>query len=132
MLYRLIGCVFPLICVATSQALGADGPHGANLPLKRVVLFNSGVGFFEHSGQVKDDAKVDMKFKVDDINDLLKSMVVAGPRRRAGLHRHLRLERPDHQDAEELRHRPDGQSHAWPNSCSRSAASGSSSKRPTS
>ena len=46
------------------------------MPLKRVVLFNSGVGFFEHDGQVTDDAQVDMKFKTDDINDLLKSMVV--------------------------------------------------------
>ena len=46
------------------------------MPLKRVVLFNSGVGFFEHDGQVTDDAQVDMKFKTEDINDLLKSMVV--------------------------------------------------------
>ncbi len=48
----------------------------ANLPLKRVVLFSSGVGFFEHDGKVTDNAKVDLKFKVKDINDLLKSMVV--------------------------------------------------------
>jgi hypothetical protein len=44
--------------------------------LKRVVLFSSGVGFFERSGQVQDNAKVEMKFKLGDINDLLKSMVV--------------------------------------------------------
>ena len=54
----------------------AEEPKGANLPLKRVVLFSSGVGFFENSGKVEDDAKVEMKFKVDQINDLLKSMVV--------------------------------------------------------
>ena len=48
----------------------------ANLPLKRVVLFSSGVGYFEHDGKVTDNAKVDLKFKVKDINDLLKSMVV--------------------------------------------------------
>jgi hypothetical protein len=39
-------------------------------------MFTSGVGFFEHDGQVSDDAKVEMKFKTADINDLLKSMVV--------------------------------------------------------
>jgi hypothetical protein len=44
--------------------------------LKRVVLFSSGVGFFERSGQVQDNAQVEMKFKLGDINDLLKSMVV--------------------------------------------------------
>ena len=48
----------------------------ANLPLKRVVLFSSGVGYFEHDGKVTDNAKVDLKFKVKDINDLSKSMVV--------------------------------------------------------
>jgi len=46
------------------------------LPLERVVLFNSGVGFFQRAGQVTDDAQVELKFNVDDINDLLKSMVV--------------------------------------------------------
>ena len=48
----------------------------ANLPLKKVVLFSSGVGFFEHLGQVEGNAKVELKFNVDDVNDLLKSMVV--------------------------------------------------------
>jgi hypothetical protein len=47
-----------------------------NLPLKRVVLFSSGVGYFEHAGTVEDDAQVSMRFDVDDVNDLLKSMVV--------------------------------------------------------
>ena len=40
------------------------------------MLFSSGVGYFEHDGKVTDNAKVDLKFKVKDINDLLKSMVV--------------------------------------------------------
>jgi len=69
-------CVLLAICVAWCYAVGADEPRGTNLPLKRVVLFSSGVGFFEHSGQVQDNAQVEMKFKLGDINDLLKSMVV--------------------------------------------------------
>jgi len=48
----------------------------ASLALKRVVLFSSGVGYFEHAGQVQGNAKVEMQFKVEGINDLLKSMVV--------------------------------------------------------
>ncbi len=48
----------------------------ADLPLKRVVMFSSGVAFYDHSGQVDGDARVDFKFNVDDVNDLLKSMVV--------------------------------------------------------
>jgi hypothetical protein len=51
--------------------------EGANkLPVKRVALFNSGVGYFEHRGKVTGDATVDLKFNVDDVNDLLKSMVL--------------------------------------------------------
>src|SRR5262245_53717430 len=57
----------------------ADGPAApgeAALPLAKVVLFNSGVGYFEHLGQVEGNARVDLKFRVSDVNDLLKSMVL--------------------------------------------------------
>jgi hypothetical protein len=46
------------------------------LPLEKVVLFTSGVGFFQHRGTVTDDATVEMSFKAGQINDLLKSMVL--------------------------------------------------------
>lgn len=46
------------------------------LPLAKVVLFNSGVGFFQHDGQIEGSRRIELKFNVDDINDLLKSMVV--------------------------------------------------------
>ncbi len=65
-----------LLCAAAAAAARAEGPGQSNLPLKKVVIFSSGVGFFEHDGQVTDDAKVKMEFKTADINDLLKSMVV--------------------------------------------------------
>ncbi len=68
---RLVAAEKPLVTSGTRQPAAA-----ANLPLKRVVLFNSGVGFFEHSGQVEDNADVQLKFNVEDVNDLLKSMVV--------------------------------------------------------
>lgn len=46
------------------------------LPLNKVVMFNSGVGYFEHRGNVDGDAKIDLRFRVDEINDLLKSMIL--------------------------------------------------------
>ena len=46
------------------------------LPLRRVVLFSAGVGFFEHAGQLIGDQSVEMSFADTDINDLLKSLVV--------------------------------------------------------
>jgi len=59
------------VTLAPAQKEGA-----ASLALKRVVLFSSGVGYFEHAGQVQGNARVEMQFKVEGINDLLKSMVV--------------------------------------------------------
>lgn len=64
-----------VIFLALARVAMAEEPTGS-LPIKRVVMFNSGVSFFEHNGTVKDDAKIDLKFNVDDINDLLKSMVL--------------------------------------------------------
>ena len=46
------------------------------LPISRVVLFNSGVGYFSRSGEVEGDARVDLAFQETDVNDLLKSMVL--------------------------------------------------------
>lgn len=69
------------VAVALAPTLGlrnlqaADAAKPAALPLKKIVLFNSGVGFFEHAGEVTGDASVDLQFNVDDINDLLKSLV---------------------------------------------------------
>jgi len=68
-------CSLMATAFATCVAAAAD-EKPSPLPLKKVVLFNSGVGFFEHKADVEGDAKVDLKFNVGDINDLLKSMVL--------------------------------------------------------
>ena len=51
-------------------------PQNAALPLSEVILYSSGVGYFQRDGEVEGRARVDLRFKADDINDLLKSMVV--------------------------------------------------------
>lgn len=61
---------FPQYAVAVEQ------DSKAGVPLKTVIMFNSGVGYFEHQGDVEGNAKVELKFNADDINDLLKSMVL--------------------------------------------------------
>jgi hypothetical protein len=53
-----------------------DLKPATNLPITRVVLFNSGVGYFSRSGEVEGEARVDLTFPESDINDLLKSMVL--------------------------------------------------------
>jgi hypothetical protein len=69
-------CVFTTLVAASALSLRAEEVKPADLPLEKVVLFTSGVGFFEHRGKVNDDASVELKFNVEDINDLLKSMVL--------------------------------------------------------
>ncbi len=61
------------------EALGGNLAKGASadqLPIGQIVLFSSGVGYFQREGTVEGNARVDLSFPVQDINDLLKSMVV--------------------------------------------------------
>ncbi|QDU22621.1 DUF4139 domain-containing protein [Urbifossiella limnaea] len=62
---------------ATALADGKQDLRPAvTLPVTRVVMFNSGVGYFSRSGEVDGDARVDLAFQELDINDLIKSMVL--------------------------------------------------------
>src|SRR5215469_10626336 len=66
---------------STAQPNKDAPPEGAalkvtQLPIGQVVLFSSGVGYFQRQGTVEGDARVDLSFPVSDINDLLKSMVL--------------------------------------------------------
>src|SRR5215467_984326 len=46
------------------------------LPISRVILFSSGVAHYARSAEVEGDARVDLTFPEQDINDLIKSMVL--------------------------------------------------------
>jgi hypothetical protein len=46
------------------------------LPLAQVVLFNSGVGYFQREGTVEGDTRVDLSFPAGEVDDLLKSLVL--------------------------------------------------------
>ncbi len=53
-------------------ALAAAG----ELPLKHVVLYKNGVGYFERAGQVPAGQAVQLWFKAAEMNDVLKSLIV--------------------------------------------------------
>jgi hypothetical protein len=44
------------------------------LPLRRVVLYKSGVGYFEHAGQVRDNEDLEIDLTSSQLNDVLKSL----------------------------------------------------------
>ncbi len=53
-----------------------EAPPAAQIPLSHVVMFSSGVAYYQRDGEVAGDQTVDFHFRTEDINDLLKSMVV--------------------------------------------------------
>lgn len=62
---------------ASLLALAALCPAGeADLPVASVTLFSSGVGWFEHTGKVDGNASTELRFRANQINDVLKSLVL--------------------------------------------------------
>lgn len=59
------------------SARGTDGVlKGVDLPIKRITLYRSGVGSFERRGVIDGDATIQLRFNTEQVNDILKSMVV--------------------------------------------------------
>jgi len=65
-----------VVPVAVVLALVAVSSFAAELPISQVVLFSSGVGHFQRAGTIQGNCSVDLSFRVDQINDLLKSMTL--------------------------------------------------------
>jgi hypothetical protein len=64
--------VLTILPLCAQQSRPTDG-----IPVKRIALFSSGVGYFEHSGSVAGNAELSLSFEVDAVNDALKSLVVS-------------------------------------------------------
>lgn len=46
------------------------------VPVRKVVLFSSGVGYFEHTGSLQGDGVAELRFRTAQIKDVLKSLIV--------------------------------------------------------
>ncbi len=66
----------PKLAAGVNHVAAAPSETSAQLPIGQVVLFSSGVGYFQREGQIEGDARVDLSFPTQDINDLIKSMVL--------------------------------------------------------
>ena len=65
-----------LLPAVTLSAQSAPSTTNATVPMRRVVLFSSGVGYYQHDGVVTGHAATELRFKADQINDVLKSLVL--------------------------------------------------------
>jgi len=61
----------PLIAAFTATALAAD------LPVHEVILYKSGVGYFERGGSLRAGESARLDFKASDMNDVLKSLTIS-------------------------------------------------------
>src|ERR1700723_3008062 len=61
---------------ARESATSGSNESAAKLPVRRVVLYKNGVGYFEHLGRVRGSQDVHIDFTSAQLNDVLKSLTV--------------------------------------------------------
>jgi hypothetical protein len=69
---RIYQCAVIAALIVSMPAWGQT----ADIPLRKVSLYSSGVGFFEHTGQVTGNATLSLPFNINALNDALKSLVI--------------------------------------------------------
>src|SRR5690349_15459455 len=72
----MVAAVLYSISTFAQPATQPAGKGEADVPVRAVVLFSSGVGYFEHFGLVKGNTATELRFKTSQINDILKSLVL--------------------------------------------------------
>ncbi len=74
-MFQLLFAGVLMLCVV-GMAAGQSAAPTTDVPVRKVVLFSSGVGYFEHTGSVRGNAQSELRFKTEQINDVLKSLVL--------------------------------------------------------
>src|SRR5215475_5773552 len=62
--------------IPTCLILSATLALPAELPVKQVVLYKHGVGYFERSGRLPAGESARLDFKAEEMNDVLKSLTI--------------------------------------------------------
>jgi hypothetical protein len=62
----------PLMAALASTLMAAD------IPVREVILYKSGVGYFERGGMLQPGESARLDFKASDMNDVLKSLTISG------------------------------------------------------
>ena len=70
-----------LVVAHTRRGLGSPPQSDAatpagRLPVKRVVLYKNGVGYFEHTAKVRGNQELNIDFTTAQLNDVLNSLTV--------------------------------------------------------
>jgi hypothetical protein len=77
----LIVCACAIVMTVAAEAQGpvpaprvTAPPQPTRLPVRRVVLYKNGVGYFEHVGRVRGSQSVTIDFNTAQLNDVLQSL----------------------------------------------------------
>src|SRR5215831_3530714 len=57
-------------------AMAGVAASAADLPVREVILYKHGVGYFERAGELKPGETARLDFKAEDMNDVLKSLTI--------------------------------------------------------
>ena len=95
MIARTVLCAIVCALAVSLSAFAADAPRTArstpagdsvaevaqkaDIPVVKVSLYSSGVGYFEHRGSVTGNVEAALPFSVSAVNDVLKSLVINDP-----------------------------------------------------
>ena len=60
----------------TNPPDSAENISSGKLPVRRVILYKTGVGYFEHQGQVRGDQAMQIDFTSGQLNDVLQSLTI--------------------------------------------------------
>lgn len=70
------GIAASLVLLAPSPTWAQAPAAAPDVPIRSITLYRSGVGSFERTGMVTGNALVPLRFETEQINDILKSMVL--------------------------------------------------------
>jgi hypothetical protein len=70
----LVGLVAPALSGLVHAQAPVPSGSPTPLPVRRVVLYKSGVGYFEHVGRIRGNQTVTIDFTSGQLNDVLKSL----------------------------------------------------------
>lgn len=73
-LRRLLVCSLTL--ATAPLGAGAEDEEPIDLPIREVTLYRSGVGAFMREATVEGEARAELRFDVEQVNDILKSLLV--------------------------------------------------------
>src|SRR5690349_7329962 len=79
-----LGAALALGALSAVNAAPADAAETNPLELRRVLLSTGGVGYFEHEATVTGDATLSLDVGLDQVSDVLKSIVVLDEKGRVG------------------------------------------------